>query len=48
MEYPSGREISFRCEAFDDAGKIGECTHKRFLVYGERFTAKAKAKKSDS
>lgn len=44
----NGREISFRCEAFDDAGKIGECTHKRFLVYGERFTAKAKAKKSDS
>jgi len=39
-----GREIIFSCEAFDDAGKIGEGIHKRFLVYGEKFTQKAKSK----
>lgn len=42
----NGREITFRCEAFDDTGKIGECVHKRFLVYGKKFTEKAKSKKS--
>lgn len=40
----NGREFVFKCEAFDDAGKIGDCIHKRFLVYGEKFTQKAKSK----
>ena len=40
----NGREFTFRCEAFDEAGKIGECVHKRFLVYGEKFTKKAESK----
>jgi len=40
----NGREFTFRCEAYDKAGKIGECVHKRFLVYGEKFTEKAKSK----
>lgn len=40
----NGREITFRTEAFDDAGKIGEGIHKRFVVYGERFTQKTKNK----
>lgn len=40
----NGREIVFSVEAFDDAGKIGEGVHKRFLVYGERFTQKTKNK----
>lgn len=42
----NGREISFAVKAFDEAGIIGEGTHKRFLVYSEKFTAKANAKKN--
>lgn len=40
----NGREIVFKVEAFDEAGKIGEGVHKRFVVYGEKFLAKAKSK----
>ena len=40
----NGREYVFSVKAYDNAGVIGEGTHKRFLVYGERFTEKAKAK----
>ena len=40
-----GRALSFRVEAFDEAGKIGEGTHSRFIVEIEKFMAKAKAKK---
>ncbi len=40
----NGREFTFKCEAYDKAGKIGECIHKRFLVYSEKFTKKAKSK----
>ncbi|MDE5945857.1 MAG: thioesterase family protein [Oscillospiraceae bacterium] len=40
----NNREITFKTEAFDDAGKIGEGVHRRFLVYGEKFTQKAKSK----
>lgn len=38
------REITFDVKAFDEAGEIGCGTHKRFLVFGEKFTAKARAK----
>lgn len=40
----SGREFTFKVTALDDAGEIGSGTHKRFLVYGEKFTAKAESK----
>ncbi|MBC7235382.1 MAG: thioesterase family protein [Chloroflexi bacterium] len=37
-----GRKLTFRVEAFDEAGKIGEGTHQRFLVDVERFMNKAR------
>ena len=40
----NGRELTFKVEAFDNAGSIGCGTHKRFVVYGEKFTAKTKQK----
>lgn len=40
----NGREFIFDVRAFDEIGLIGEGTHKRFLVYGKRFTEKTKAK----
>lgn len=40
----NGREFTFRVKASDEAGVIGEGLHKRFLVYGEKFTAKTNAK----
>lgn len=40
----NGREFTFTVKASDEAGAIGEGTHKRFLVYGEKFTAKANSK----
>ncbi|MDE5772702.1 MAG: thioesterase family protein [Ruminococcus sp.] len=39
-----GREFIFSVKAYDESGLIGEGTHKRFLVFGEKFTAKAKSK----
>ncbi|MBQ9809313.1 MAG: thioesterase family protein [Ruminococcus sp.] len=40
----NGRELVFDVSASDSKGAIGNGTHKRFVVYGERFTEKAKAK----
>ncbi len=40
----NGRELVFSVKAYDEAGDIGEGIHKRFLVYGEKFTAKANSK----
>ena len=40
----NGREFNFRVKASDEAGVIGEGLHKRFLVYGEKFTAKTNSK----
>lgn len=40
----NGRELTFKVEAFDNIGSIGCGTHKRFVVYGEKFTAKTKQK----
>lgn len=40
----NGRELSFEVSAEDEAGAIGSGTHKRFLVFGERFTQKTKSK----
>lgn len=40
----NGREITFKVEAYDEAGIIGSGEHKRFVVYGEKFTEKTKSK----
>lgn len=37
----NGREIAFTVTAQDDAGQIGSGTHKRFLVFAEKFQSKA-------
>ena len=39
-----GRALSFKVEAFDEAGKIGEGEHDRFIVENEKFLAKAASK----
>lgn len=39
-----GRKISFKVEAYDEAGLIGEGTHERFVVAEERFVAKTYSK----
>ena len=40
-----GRALTFSIRAYDEAGLIGEGTHERFVVYNEKFQAKADAKK---
>jgi len=39
-----GRALQFRVEAFDEAGKIAEGTHSRFIVESAKFIAKTEAK----
>ena len=39
-----GRRLTFRVEAFDDAGLIGEGEHQRFIVDVARFMTKAAAR----
>ena len=41
-----GRSLSFSVEAFDEAGKIGEGTHDRFIVENEKFLMKTESKNS--
>ncbi len=36
----NGREIAFSVKAFDSVGEIGSGTHKRFVVFAEKFQAK--------
>ena len=36
--------LKFSAEVWDEAGKIGEGTHERFIVDNERFLAKADAR----
>ena len=38
------RRLVFAVTAYDEAGKIGEGTHERFIVDVDRFQAKANAK----
>ena len=38
------RRLKFSAEVWDEAGKIGEGTHERFIVDNERFLAKADAR----
>jgi predicted thioesterase len=40
----NGREFIFDVKAYDEAGLIGEGTHKRFMVNGPAFADKTKAK----
>lgn len=40
----NNREIIFKVQAFDEAGLIGEGTHKRFIVLAEKFQNKTNAK----
>lgn len=44
----NGREITFKVTARDGAGEIGEGTHKRFLVFAEKFQAKAEKRGADA
>lgn len=39
-----GRRIVFELKAYDDTGIIGEGRHERFIVYSEKFIAKAYSK----
>jgi predicted thioesterase len=41
-----GRALSFKVEAFDEAGKIGEGSHGRFVIENEKFMSKAEGKKA--
>ena len=36
-----GRRLVFHVEAFDEAGKIGEGEHERFVINNEKFMMKA-------
>lgn len=39
-----GRKIVFRLEAYDEAEKIAEGTHTRFIIQSEKFQAKCDSK----
>jgi len=39
-----GRRLVFNIAVYDEAGKIGEGTHERFVIFAEKFQAKANAK----
>jgi predicted thioesterase len=43
-----GRALFFKVEAFDEAGKIGEGTHSRFIVEIEKFMARVARKKASN
>lgn len=36
-----GRKLTFRVEAFDEKGLIGEGTHERFIIVNDKFQKKA-------
>ncbi len=40
-----GRQLTFRLKAFDDVEKVGEGTHRRFILDQEKFIKKANMKK---
>ena len=40
-----GRKLTFQIEAWDEAEKIGEASHERFVIDKEKFIARAQAKK---
>lgn len=40
------KKLTFKIEAHDDAGLVGEATHERFIIESAPFLAKAEAKKA--
>ena len=40
-----GRKLSFKLQAFDEAGEIGHGEHERFIVNRDKFQSKADSKK---
>ena len=40
LEKAEGKKLTFKVEAFDDMGKIGEGTHIRYIVKSEDFIKK--------
>ena len=43
-----GRRLVFSVKVYDEAGKIGEGTHERFIIYNDRFKEKTYAKLTSS
>jgi predicted thioesterase len=43
-----GKKLTFQLEAFDEAEKIGEAVHERFIIQAEKFNARVvdKARKA--
>ncbi len=39
-----GRKLTFKLEAFDEAEKIGEATHVRFIIQADKFNARVAEK----
>jgi len=39
LEKVEGRKLTFSLEAYDDAEKISEATHERFVINAEKFKA---------
>ncbi|MBP5536398.1 MAG: thioesterase family protein [Bacteroidales bacterium] len=44
LEFVDGPRLTFRVEVFDESGPVGYGTHKRYIVNGAKFQAKADAK----
>ena len=42
---PEGRKLTFKVTLADEKGPVGGGTHERFVIFEERFAAKAEAKK---
>lgn len=42
-----GRKLTFRAEVSDSCGSIATGTHERFIIYADKFQAKADAKASN-
>ncbi|NLI31530.1 MAG: thioesterase family protein [Deltaproteobacteria bacterium] len=39
-----GRKLTFQLEAFDEAEKIGEASHERFVIQADKFNARVQEK----
>lgn len=39
-----GRKLTFKVEAYDEKGMIGEGTHERFVIVNEKFQSKTDSK----
>ncbi|MCR5388004.1 MAG: thioesterase family protein [Lachnospiraceae bacterium] len=39
-----GRKLTFRLKCYDEKEEVGSGTHERFIVYADKFQAKADAK----